>query len=78
MPYRHRFEPRRSVIKTLVDAKFDNVSVAARTMGLTPPALHDILRGRRKGREETLRAIADYLGVPFFDIVDRVDDEVAA
>lgn len=88
MPYVHDFLPRRDVIVALVEAKWPrpdatarvkaNVSAAARHFGVTPGALHDILTGRRQGHAETLRKIADGLGVPFSAIVDPVDRETAA
>lgn len=79
MAYIHRFRPRRDVIAKLVAHEFDgNVSAAARAARITPAALHDILSGRREGREETLRAIAEVLSVELTTIADEVADEVAA
>ena len=79
MPYIHRFRPRRDVIQALITAHHgDNVSAAARACGLRPQALHDILRGRREGREETLRALADGFEVPLNVVAESVPEEDAA
>lgn len=75
MPYNHRFHPRRDVIVALINAHHGgNVSEAARTAGLRPQALHDILRGRRHGKAETLEALADGLGVPLSVITEPVQE----
>lgn len=78
MAYIHRYLPRRGYIRRLIDLQYDgNLSAAARDFGIRKGTLHDILSGRREGREETLRKIADVLRVPFLEMVDTVDREAA-
>lgn len=64
MPYIHRVLPDRTVILALIESQHGgNISAAARAAGLPVTTLHDILKGARQGREETLQALADGLGV---------------
>lgn len=74
MPYIHRFRPRRDFLAFVIEDRFDgNVSAAARAGGVRPQVLHDILRGRREGHEDTLRAIADGWEIAFSMLADPVD-----
>lgn len=72
MPYVHRLLPNRDVIHALIRRTFDgNVSDCARAAQIGPATLHDILSGRREGREETLMALAKALDVDLHVITNE-------
>jgi hypothetical protein len=80
MPYIHRLHPNRPVIAALINSQFHgNITAAARAAGFASPAtLHDIVKGRRDGRQETLEALAHALAVDVEVITVPAPDRKAA
>lgn len=79
MAHRYADEPqvRRESLRALIKAHYRFQSHCAKDAGISAGTLGDIVHGRRNGTRETLRKIADALGVPLAAIADDLDEEAA-